>query len=129
MLAGCLRPSQTRHSRQDLSDQVVHRVDLSCPPLGFLTQDSRVKAMSPCVRYFRTLVEVSWASWAGLSIGRSGIMFPVRQFSDPVLFKFLIYVLLMWRMWWSEFIIMARHSLSCVFTDAGPYPFVPELGC
>lgn len=43
--------------------------------------------------FFKTLVEVSWASRPGFSIGRSGIMFPVRQFSGPALFKFLICVL------------------------------------
>lgn len=44
--------------------------------------------MSPCIRSFSTLVKVSWAS--RFSVWKSGIMFPVRQFNDLILFKFLI---------------------------------------
>lgn len=55
-------------------------------------------------------------------------MFPGTQLNDPVLFKFLICVLLTWQMSWSESIIMARHSFHSVLLTQDLIPSYQSLG-
>lgn len=124
LLAGCLRASRPGHLV--LSEQGVHRVGLSCPPLRILTQDSGAKAVSPRVRYFRTLVEVSGARWTPSEGVESCSQWDHLMTLSVWNFSFVCVDVA------GAVVRVQQHGLPRLLPsldDSGLYPFVPKFGC